>query len=199
MRPGFNSVRISTDQRHRVDCSLDATYELWTQIDPKGDRPDLRDADASIDNLADLGAGCARRAGALPIRRSAAQNRQPANVARMMRAAQMLQASGRFEQPVIAQVRRGRPYAVNLLVGGRALNSRRTRLRRLGVVDRTAVVLPATATRRTTIVIRAERPAQVDDALKLFIVAKTPRERPRVCARRQPSPLSRRGRSAREI
>nr|WP_281437046.1 cellulose biosynthesis cyclic di-GMP-binding regulatory protein BcsB [Methylobacterium aquaticum] len=34
LRPGFNAVTIAVDQRHRVDCSVPATYELWTQIDP---------------------------------------------------------------------------------------------------------------------------------------------------------------------
>lgn len=34
LRAGFNAVTIAVDQRHRVDCSVPATYELWTQIDP---------------------------------------------------------------------------------------------------------------------------------------------------------------------
>lgn len=32
--PGYNSVRFSASQRHRVDCSINATYELWTEIVP---------------------------------------------------------------------------------------------------------------------------------------------------------------------
>ncbi|NKN35598.1 cellulose biosynthesis cyclic di-GMP-binding regulatory protein BcsB [Agrobacterium sp. a22-2] len=32
--PGRNSVRLRARQHHRVDCSLDAVYELWTQVDP---------------------------------------------------------------------------------------------------------------------------------------------------------------------
>lgn len=32
--PGFNSVAIATVLSHRVDCSLKATYELWTLVDP---------------------------------------------------------------------------------------------------------------------------------------------------------------------
>jgi hypothetical protein len=34
VHPGYNAVTIEADQRHRVDCSIDATYELWTKIDP---------------------------------------------------------------------------------------------------------------------------------------------------------------------
>jgi hypothetical protein len=33
LKPGYNAVRIAVSQRHRVDCSLEATYELWTQVD----------------------------------------------------------------------------------------------------------------------------------------------------------------------
>ncbi|WP_455273726.1 cellulose biosynthesis cyclic di-GMP-binding regulatory protein BcsB [Rhizobium herbae] len=35
IQPGYNSVSVLVDQKHRVDCSIDATYELWTQIDPE--------------------------------------------------------------------------------------------------------------------------------------------------------------------
>lgn len=31
---GWNRIRLVANQRHRVDCSIDATYELWTRIDP---------------------------------------------------------------------------------------------------------------------------------------------------------------------
>ena len=31
---GANVVVVEARQRHRVDCSIDATYELWTEIDP---------------------------------------------------------------------------------------------------------------------------------------------------------------------
>lgn len=34
LRQGANSVRVSISQHHRVDCSLDATYELWTKLSP---------------------------------------------------------------------------------------------------------------------------------------------------------------------
>lgn len=33
LRPGVNEVRLRAVQRHRVDCSMEATYELWTEID----------------------------------------------------------------------------------------------------------------------------------------------------------------------
>ncbi len=32
--PGFNTVDVSVTMAHRVDCSVAATYELWTLLDP---------------------------------------------------------------------------------------------------------------------------------------------------------------------
>jgi hypothetical protein len=31
---GFNAVRLIASQRHRVDCSVEGTYELWADVDP---------------------------------------------------------------------------------------------------------------------------------------------------------------------
>ncbi|GAB5464269.1 cellulose biosynthesis cyclic di-GMP-binding regulatory protein BcsB [Hoeflea alexandrii] len=33
LRVGVNEVRLRAVQHHRVDCSMEATYELWTEID----------------------------------------------------------------------------------------------------------------------------------------------------------------------
>ncbi len=180
MRAGFNSVRISTDQRHRVDCSVEATFELWTQIDPTQTGLILDETDAGIDNLADLGALLPDEQGALPIRAVLPQNAQPANVARMLRAVQMISVMGRFEQPVVDA---GPPlqdrYGVNLLVGPAKQLIDDLGFVTLGVVDRPrAVVLPATPERRTTIVITGATLAQVDEAMNLFLVATTPKGAP---------------------
>lgn len=34
LRPGANLLSFQTKQRHRTDCTLESTYELWTRIDP---------------------------------------------------------------------------------------------------------------------------------------------------------------------
>ena len=41
LRAGVNEVRLRAVQRHRVDCSMEATYELWTELDEQtsGFRP----------------------------------------------------------------------------------------------------------------------------------------------------------------
>ena len=33
LRPGNNTITLSAHQRHRTDCSIQSTYELWTNID----------------------------------------------------------------------------------------------------------------------------------------------------------------------
>ncbi|SON58085.1 cellulose synthase regulator protein [Hartmannibacter diazotrophicus] len=34
LHAGWNTLTLETSQRHRVDCSVEGTYELWTRIDP---------------------------------------------------------------------------------------------------------------------------------------------------------------------
>nr|WP_292765935.1 cellulose biosynthesis cyclic di-GMP-binding regulatory protein BcsB [Mesorhizobium sp.] len=34
LRAGLNDITIESSQRHRTDCTIESTYELWTQIEP---------------------------------------------------------------------------------------------------------------------------------------------------------------------
>lgn len=34
LRPGDNDIRFATSLRHRTDCTISSTYEIWTDIDP---------------------------------------------------------------------------------------------------------------------------------------------------------------------
>ncbi|WP_375449896.1 cellulose biosynthesis cyclic di-GMP-binding regulatory protein BcsB [uncultured Devosia sp.] len=36
LKPGFNTVVIRAEQRHRTDCDISSTYELWSDIDTAG-------------------------------------------------------------------------------------------------------------------------------------------------------------------
>ncbi|MEZ2409084.1 cellulose biosynthesis cyclic di-GMP-binding regulatory protein BcsB [Bosea sp. RCC_152_1] len=38
LRPGQNTITFEAVQRHRIDCTLASTYELWTRIDGAGTR-----------------------------------------------------------------------------------------------------------------------------------------------------------------
>ncbi|MCV9967194.1 cellulose biosynthesis cyclic di-GMP-binding regulatory protein BcsB [Pararhizobium sp. BT-229] len=33
LKPGANLIRIRTNQRHRTDCTIESTYELWSDVD----------------------------------------------------------------------------------------------------------------------------------------------------------------------
>jgi hypothetical protein len=35
LRAGSNTLRFGANQRHRTDCTIESTYELWTDIDPQ--------------------------------------------------------------------------------------------------------------------------------------------------------------------
>ncbi|WP_137155483.1 cellulose biosynthesis cyclic di-GMP-binding regulatory protein BcsB [Rhizobium sp. FKL33] len=53
LRAGYNVVRLKVTQHHRVDCSLQASYELWTDVNPA--RSGFKPIDPGIvTDLADL-------------------------------------------------------------------------------------------------------------------------------------------------
>ncbi|KAB1127083.1 cellulose biosynthesis cyclic di-GMP-binding regulatory protein BcsB [Neorhizobium galegae] len=35
LKAGINLIRFRADQRHRTDCTIESTFELWTDIDPQ--------------------------------------------------------------------------------------------------------------------------------------------------------------------
>lgn len=180
LRPGFNSARISTNQRHRVDCSLEATYELWTQIDPTETGLVLPSDDPGVVGLSDLAALPPDEQGALPIRAVLGANARPSEIERMLRAAQAISLAGRFEQPVVdaGPVSGGR-YGVNLFVGVASELAGRIDVAGLGAIDAPrAFVLPAKRGRRASIVVTGATSEQVDEAIRRLGVAPTPKGSP---------------------
>lgn len=180
MRPGFNSVRISTNQRHRVDCSLEATYELWTQIDPTETGLVLPQDDPGVASLADLAALPPDEQGALPIRAVLGARARSFEVERMLRAAQAISIAGRFDQPVVDA---GAPvagrYGINLYVGVAADLAGRLDLSRLGPIEEPMVViLPASTARRAGVVVTGASAEQVDEAIRRLAIATSPNGSP---------------------
>ncbi|SMC46391.1 cellulose biosynthesis cyclic di-GMP-binding regulatory protein BcsB [Rhizobium sp. RU36D] len=55
--PGRNTVRLRARQHHRVDCSAEAVYELWTRLDPadSGFVSQARAGFSSVDDLLAVG------------------------------------------------------------------------------------------------------------------------------------------------
>jgi hypothetical protein len=59
LQAGANVIRLAADQRHRTDCSIQSTYDLWTNIDPARTyltfNSPVANRFASIDDLAAIG------------------------------------------------------------------------------------------------------------------------------------------------
>jgi hypothetical protein len=119
---GYNSVRIAVAQRHRVDCSMEATYELWTQLDPSSSGlafPGV--ADPRIDVLDDLAAISPDASGAVTIRVVLPDGADATTVDNAMRAAEAVAIRAEAQRPrveVVNQVSDSRGLYV--LAGARA-------------------------------------------------------------------------------
>lgn len=121
LRPGFNAIVLSVRQRHRVDCSVVATYELWTRIEP-AETGLVLPADArAIANAADLPALLPRADGTLPIHILLHGRTSPRNVERLVRATGAVALAARALQPVVDfDAGASGPEGVDLAVGPRA-------------------------------------------------------------------------------
>ena len=173
LKSGFNSVRISAEQRHRVDCSIKATYELWTQIDPTLTGLMLPNTDSGVTNIGDLPALAPDGEGALPIRAVLPTHATPHDINRLLRAVELISLVGRFDQPVVdIGPLAGGEYGVNLVIGKVANLSRRMPdLPLSGVAGPRVVVVPARPERRTTIIITGSTEQDVDAALEQIVAA----------------------------
>lgn len=118
LKPGYNAVRLGGVQRHRVDCSLPATFELWTQIDPSWTGFILPPGTGAVASLRDLPAIPPNGQGIVPIRVVLPGRPAPASFERIIRAVQQLALVGRFSQVVVeyGPLLTG-PAGINLVVG----------------------------------------------------------------------------------
>ena len=168
MRPGFNSLRLIAQQRHRVDCSLAATYELWTQIDATQTGFLFQAADISVTSLADLPALPPGEQGAMPIRAVLPLSTNAASIDRMLLLTQIVAIKGRFEQPLVDigdALADGK--GVNLAVAPHPELIRLHGLETLPAPDGPQVgFLPADATRRATIFVTGRTAEETDLALQ---------------------------------
>ena len=105
LEPGYNAVRVEVQERHRVDCSIPATYELWTQIDPAtaGFTFDGLAA-SSLSDLADLPALPPAEDGTTPLRLVVPKGVEAAGLERLIRAAEAVALRGRFPHPDVEVV-----------------------------------------------------------------------------------------------
>jgi cellulose synthase operon protein B len=99
LQAGFNSVRVSVRQTHRVDCSVNSTYELWTQLMPDQSGFVFAGASGEIRNLQELPAVNPGRDGTTLIRVRTPSNREPSGLNQASRAVQSVVMLGHFTHP----------------------------------------------------------------------------------------------------
>jgi hypothetical protein len=116
--PGYNAVRFTANQRHRVDCSVNATYELWTEISP------LQTGFLNIPvtpqpkRLGDLAMLSGVAAGQTPIRIRANDGVTAAALDQAMRAANAIILAGAITHPQIeVSSEPGTGPGIDLIIG----------------------------------------------------------------------------------
>lgn len=105
LEPGFNAVKIEVQQRHRVDCSIAATYELWTQIDPANSGLTFDGLTPEpIGDLAELPALPPAADGTVALRLVVPKGIDASGLERLMRVAESVALRGHFPHPVVEVV-----------------------------------------------------------------------------------------------
>jgi hypothetical protein len=166
LKPGFNAVRLLIEQRHRVDCSPAATYELWTALDAAQTGLLLGHA-GGFSTPADIAAVPPRRDGANAIRLLLAGKLSPEMAGRAVRAAQIAALAGRSLQPVV-DIAGAEPESGGLAL---AIGTAEELLTRPELADLGAVAgprygfLPAAAGRGPRFVVTGNSAADLDVAL----------------------------------
>lgn len=167
LHPGWNSVGIAAQHRHRVDCSVDAADELWTRIDPAETGLMFADGTVGPPDLADIAAIGPRPDGAVPIGIALDSERllKPQTVERLGRAVQGVALAGRFTQPVVEFETSGED-GLDLVLG--TVTDVAARIDRTGIGEITGptiAVVPGVGNRRPMIVVTGRSDAELDDAI----------------------------------
>jgi hypothetical protein len=107
---GWNAIRLAVTQRHRVDCTIAATYELWTEFDPA--RSGFVGPVPSFAALDDLPAVPVDATGAARLHVRLPKDAGADAYQRALRAVERVALRGRFAHPVVD----ARPGAAGLTV-----------------------------------------------------------------------------------
>lgn len=116
---GFNSVRFVASQRHRVDCSVAATYELWTEIATNQSGFVGQATAAQVRRLADLPALVGTAAEMTSLRLRLSPDSDTGALDRAMRAANALILNSFIQRPKVeAAIEPGDGPGIDLVIGG---------------------------------------------------------------------------------
>lgn len=102
LRSGQNIIRLEAIQRHRTDCTIRATYDLWTDLDSASTHLIFSGGSSrSLRSLEDLPAVGMDTKGVTTIRLVAPKIYRPEIRDRLLRLAQMVALRGRYAHPVV--------------------------------------------------------------------------------------------------
>jgi hypothetical protein len=162
LKPGYNAVTIAGSQRHRVDCSLQATFELWTQIDPSWTGFVVPQA-TEAGGLRGLPAVMPDARGIVPIRVVLGNRPAFAGFERILAVLQHIALAGRFSQVAVdfGPALSGRA-GLNLVVGGSQAEA---------AGSQPLSIEPAQADRPLTLVLAGDGPAEMDAAIQALRAA----------------------------
>jgi hypothetical protein len=172
---GFNAVRVTVSQRHRVDCSPAATYELWTALDPARSGLVLATSRPRLETQSDIAAIAPRGDGAAPIRLLLAGKLTPDSAGRAIRAAQIATLAGQMQHPAVEFVTApSNEPGLELAVGTADELRARPDLADLGPVTGPRYgFLPIKPERAATFVVTGTTAADIDEALRRWNAERT--------------------------
>lgn len=124
LRVGQNTISFEAVQRHRIDCTVASTYELWTRIDGAGTRLTFANAGAAprrLQNLDDLPAVGGDEDGLTTIQIVAPSSSRAIAGNAILAVAQALPLRGRYNQTVVQVLdrlpTRVRPGTLTVVLG----------------------------------------------------------------------------------
>jgi hypothetical protein len=176
LRAGANTIRFEATQRHRVDCSLRATYELWTLLVPSLTGFIFQGGAVPVGGLGDLPAIGVDDSGATRINIVPVGPTGPERLSRIAAAVSAASVFGRFEHPVAKIVDPAarlelRPGNLTLIVGTAAAVRAVTEIAAGEAATRPVVALmPDPRTQVPTLVISGPTAEDVDRALARLAV-----------------------------
>lgn len=118
LEAGYNALRIVVHQRHRVDCTIQATNELWTQIDAAASGIIFTTANDQATRVEDLLGLPVDEDGATPIHVNIAPGADAPAMDRSLRAAQALAVRLGLRRPRVTFARElTKAAGIQLIVG----------------------------------------------------------------------------------
>ncbi len=171
---GYNALSVSVRHHHRVDCSVAATYELWTKIDPTVSGLVIDAPSKAKREIAELPALLPAGDGTMPIRIVLAVKTNPTQIQRYLKVTQRIAITGHFLQPAIDFG----PFAddesgLNLVIGTRETLRALPRLGdAVGVAGPSIALVTLDGMKRPTLVISGSNDAEVEAAIETLNTAR---------------------------